>query len=125
MDTKYHGVVYHKSFGGYAARVAHKNKFYWLKTWATAYEAAQVRDVAATWLRDPKTKLNNLPDKGLPEGVTEALIARWLVDAGVPLRVIVYRIPLPVLAEVGITEYQLLQAGVSSARILRFTNATN
>jgi len=121
MDTKYHGVYYHKSFNcGYAARVIYKNRKYWLKTWHTAYDAAQVRDVAAKWIGSPRTKYNNFPVKELPKGVTDVLIARWLMDAGMPMRLMVRRVPPQILAEAGITEYQLLLGGVSADKLLQF-----
>ena len=120
----YYGVSYHPRDKFYLANVAYKHKHYWLKTWDTAYKAAQVRDVAARWLKGTLTKLNDLPTGDLPEGVTEAVIARWLIDAGVPLRVLVYRVPMAILSAAGITEYQLLQAGVSAGRILKFKEET-
>jgi hypothetical protein len=127
MDTKqYRGVVYIPGNSKpYAARVVYKSRKFWLKTWATAYEAAQIRDVAAKWLRDSKTKLNSFQSQDLPKGVTEVVIARWLVEAGIPVRVLAYKVPLSILAKAGVTQYQLLQGGVSAGRILQFTDASN
>ena len=122
-NESYIGVSYHPRDRFYLPRVKYKGKYYWLKAWPTAYQAAQVRDVAARWMMGSRTILNNFPAVDLPEGVTEAHIARWLLEAGIPLRLLAYRIPAPVLIEAGVTAYELLQAGVTARILLQF--ATN
>jgi hypothetical protein len=108
----YRGVSYHPRDHIYLARVKYRKNWVWLTTFHNAIEAAQVRDCAARWVLGPDAKLN-FHEHQLPPGITEAHIAKLLVNSRIPLDFLARRIPLDILRKAGVTAYDLTQAGVA------------
>ena len=109
---KYLGVSYHRRDRRYAPRIWFNNRWVWLRTFRKAEEAAMVRDCANRWLLAGNAKLN-FQKPGLPAGVAEADVAGWMLDGEIPLKTLVHRIPLNILVQSGVVEYELVMAGVS------------
>ncbi len=112
------GVVYNRAKSCYQARVSYQRRYIWLKTYSDPEHAARVRDIADFWIRGADSK-QNFPERLLPPGVAESDIARWLVDAGVPMRLLAQRIPAATFLEAGFNQYDLLCAGVPFAAATR------
>ncbi len=119
---KYLGVSYHRRDRRYAPRVWFNNRWVWLRTFRKAEEAAMVRDYANRWLLAGNAKLN-FQKPGLPAGVTEADVAGWMLDGGIPLKTLIYRIPLNILVASGIKENELVVAGVPLIKAINATAA--
>lgn len=115
---QYKGVVYRAERGHWQPRVTYKRQSVWLKTFLNPEAAARVRDIADYWVRAGNSK-QNFRERMLPAGVTEAEIARWLLEGGVPLKLLLQRVPAPILSNAGVTDYDLLMAGVDVATVLQ------
>ena len=119
MLERYKGVRWcpdeHKRF--FRPYVTYKRGHYYLKTWRDPVSAARVRDIAHRWVHGPNAQ-PNFPVAVCPKGITEGDIARWLIEAGIPLAFLVTRVPLRTLLEAGVTESSLLGAGVPLATLL-------
>jgi len=116
MNKKYLGVSYHPRDKIHAPRVKFMGKVVWLKTFKSAEAAARVRDIAERWLHAGNARLN-FKERILPQGLSEPSVARWMYEGGMPVKVMVHRIPLPILIEAGITTYELAGAGVALDKI--------
>jgi hypothetical protein len=108
---KYKGVSYHHRDKRFAPRIWFNNKWVWLRTFRKAEDAAKVRDYADRWLHAGNARLN-FKDRSLPLGVTEADVAGWMIEGGIPMKMLVHRIPLHILVSAGIMEHELVMAGV-------------
>ena len=118
MSSPYIGVSFHPRDKLYEPRVKYAGRHIWLRTWHNPVTAARVRDVAAKWMYGPNARLN-FPEVLVPTPLTESDIAGFLLDGGVPLKVLVHRIPLPILREAGVQPASMLQAGVSMDTLLK------
>lgn len=114
---RYKGVSFHPRDRLYAPRVSYNNKWVWLKTFGSALDAAMVRDCAERWIHAGNAKLN-FKDRRLPDGTTEASVARVLVDSRIPLSFLSRRIPLDVLRAAGVTSHELILAGIPIEKAL-------
>lgn len=113
------GVSYHPRDRLYEPRIKFAGKTIWLKTFHRDTDAARVRDVAAKWIQGPNAQLNYPNHVGPPDGITEAHIARWLWEGGVPLKILAQRIPLKTLLASGATHSDLIAAGVDVKMAIR------
>ena len=87
-----------------------------MKTSHNPVEAARVHDVAAKWIHGPNARLN-FPDVHAPAPITEAEIAGRLIDAGLPMKLLVNRVPLHMLKAAGVSQSEMFAAGVSLERL--------
>jgi len=112
------GVSYHPRDKIYLARVGYRREHVWLRTYRYAEDAARVRDLAARWLIGPDAKLNFPREHRLPAPLTPADVVTYLREGGVPLRVLVQRVPLLILRQAGISNIDLIGAGADANSVL-------